>query len=304
MTERVALEHRTTYRFAEPVTIYPHTVRLRPAPHSHTPVTDYRLRVSPEGHHLTWHQDPFANWAGRIFFPEPGDHVEVTVDLVADLTPINPFDFFVEEWASTFPFIYPEPLREDLRPYLAPVDDDEGGGPAPFVTDWLGARLPDLCTGPPDAAAGAGTPVVAFLVELNRAVRAAVDYRTRMEPGVQPPRQTLEEGIGSCRDSAWLLVSLLRRLGMGARFASGYLVELAEDGPDRTDLHAWAEVYLPGAGWIGLDATSGLLCGEGHIPLACTPRPESAAPIEGTTDPVTVDFSFGNRVTRLATGDA
>ena len=283
---RVALRHTTTYRFARPVTVYPHTVRLRPAPHTPAAISGYSLTVDPGEHHVTWHQDLFGGWAARLFFPAPSDHLELTVDLVADLRPVNPFDFFVEDWASAYPFTWPEPLRSDLGPYLTPVDD----GPDPgLVTDWLERRRPRP-----------GTPIVDALVELNRDVRADVEHRTRMEPGVQPPSQTLAEGIGSCRDSAWLLVSLLRRLGLAARFASGYLVQLAEDGrEDFTDLHAWAETWLPGAGWIGLDATSGLLCGEGHIPLSCAPRPESAAPVSGATDPVEVDFSFENSLTRI-----
>ena len=154
------------------------------------------------------------------------------------------------------------------------------------------------------------TRIVDFLVAVNGAMRGSVDYTTRLEPGVQTPAFTLERAIGSCRDSAWLLVSVLRRCGIAARFVSGYLVQLTSDvvpidggpaGPaaDFTDLHAWAEAFVPGAGWIGLDPTSGLLAGEGHIPLSCTPEPESAAPITGATEVVDVSFSFVNEVTRV-----
>lgn len=305
MTIRVALEHRTSYAFARPVHVYPHTIRLRPAPHSRTPVPSYSLRVEPANHFVNWQQDPFGNWLARVVFPEKVDRLEITVDLLADMTAVNPFDFFVEDWAATFPFVHPDRLRADLAPYLQPVDDaDEGSGPAPEVVAWLEERLPALLTAPRDAAPGEGTPIVDFVVGLNRAVRASVDYTTRLEEGVQTPQHTLERGIGSCRDSAWLLVSALRELGLAARFVSGYLVQLAPDidvdGEDFADLHAWAEVYLPGAGWVGLDATSGLLCGEGHIPLSCTPHPESAAPITGATDPVEVSFDFATSVTRFA----
>ncbi|WP_082807665.1 DUF2126 domain-containing protein [Janibacter terrae] len=313
MTIRVALEHRTSYEFSEPVRVYPHTIRLRPAPHSRTPIPSYSLRIEPEGHFLNWQQDPFGNWLARVVFPEPVPRLEITVDLVADMTVINPFDFFVEDWAATYPFAYPEQLRNDLAPYLTPVDDGgEGSGPAPGVSAWLEERLPSLLTAPRDAAAGEGTRIVDFVVALNRAIRESVDYTVRLEPGVQTPQHTLDRGIGSCRDSAWLLVSALRQLGLAARFVSGYLVQLTADlsavgddslnGPaqDFTDLHAWAEVYIPGAGWVGLDATSGLLCGEGHIPLSCTPHPTSAAPISGATAPTDVTFGFSNTVTRIA----
>ena len=313
MTIRVALEHRTSYTFAEPVQVYPHTIRLRPAPHSRTPIPSYSLRVEPENHFINWQQDPFGNWLARVVFPDKVDRLQITVDLLADMTVINPFDFFVEDWAATFPFAYPDQLAADLAPYLQPVDDEgEGSGPAPEVVAWLERTLPTVLTAPRDAAVGSGTPVVDFIVGLNRAIRENVDYTVRLEAGVQTPQHTLARGIGSCRDSAWLLVSALRQLGLAARFVSGYLVQLTADlsavgddslnGPaeDFTDLHAWAEVYLPGAGWVGLDATSGLLCGEGHIPLSCTPHPASAAPISGATGPVEVSFDFANTVTRFA----
>jgi uncharacterized protein (DUF2126 family)/transglutaminase-like putative cysteine protease len=298
----VALEHRTTYRFAHPVNVQPHSVRLRPAPHTRTPITAYSLTVSPEHHFRNWQQDPFGNWVARLVFPEPVTELEITVDLVADLTVINPFDFFLESYAEQFPFAYPADLAADLAPYLRPVDEDApGSGPGPVVTKWLaGQRLAER-----------DTPwrTIDFLVEINGRVQGDVGYSVRMEPGVQTPDQTLTRAIGSCRDSAWLLVSVLRQLGLAARFVSGYLVQLAADQPaldgpngpsaDFTDLHAWAEVFVPGAGWIGLDPTSGLFAGEGHIPLSATPQPASSAPITGATDPVAVEFSFHNTVRRI-----
>jgi uncharacterized protein (DUF2126 family) len=306
---RVGIEHRTTYRFDKAVTIHPHVVRLRPAPHCRTPIEAYSLRVDGGADHfLNWQQDPFGNYLARLVFPEPADHLDITVDLVADMQVINPFDFFVEDSASTYPFDYAPELAVDLQPYLTPLTDD-----GPLLTRWLASL--DFLRGIEDAPPGKGHKIVDFMVDINRALFERVGYTIRMEPGVQAPEATLARAVGSCRDSGWLLVEALRRLGLAARFVSGYLVQLtpdplpgldtsAIDGPtgpeaDFTDLHAWAEVYIPGAGWVGLDPTSGLLAGEGHIPLACTPRPASAAPVAGATDKAEVEFDYSNRVLRL-----
>ncbi len=309
MSIKVALEHRTTYSFDRPIRLGPHVVRLRPAPHSRTPIEAYTLRVLPvqdesgtvAPHFVNWQQDPFGNWMARLVFPDPVKELDVTVGLVADLVSINPFDFFVEEYAERFPFSYEPELAADLAPYLRPVAEGTAATPGPLVTAWK-EGLPPI---DPD-----GVPIVTFLAKLNAAVNRDVAYSVRMEPGVQTPDETLGRAIGSCRDSAWLLVSLLRQYGLAARFVSGYLVQLTSDqtalggganGPaeDFTDLHAWTEVYVPGAGWIGLDPTSALFAGEGHIPLSATPHPSSSAAISGLTEPTTVEFSFSNTVTRV-----
>jgi uncharacterized protein (DUF2126 family)/transglutaminase-like putative cysteine protease len=296
---KVALEHRTSYTFDRLVEVHPHVVRLRPAPHSRTPIEAYSLQVEPADHFVNWQQDAFGNFLARLVFPNRARSLTITVGLIADMKVINPFDFFIEDWAEHIPFEYPKALAEDLKPYLRPVDEgDEGSGPGDLTAAWV----KNFFVAP-------GTRTIDFLVALNRAVNADVGYSVRMEPGVQTPDHTLRTGIGSCRDSAWLLVSILRQLGYAARFVSGYLVQLtsdveALDGPsgpaaDFTDLHAWAEVYIPGAGWIGLDPTSGLFAGEGHIPLSATPHPESAAPITGATEPCETTLDFSNVVTRV-----
>ena len=291
MAIHVALTHVTDYRYDRPVQLGPQTVRLRPAPHCRTKVLSYALNVVPGHHFINWQQDPFANYQARLVFPEKTTEFRVTVDLVAEMAVYNPFDFFLEPSAERFPFAYTPELREDLAPYLQ----------ADPVTPLVAAYLAGIDR--------TEKPTIDFLVQINQRVQHDVAYLIRMEPGVQTPEQTLALARGSCRDSGWLLVQLLRHCGLAARFVSGYLIQLVPDvksldGPsgttvDFTDLHAWCEVYLPGAGWIGLDPTSGLLAGEGHIPLACTPQPSSAAPIEGLMETADVDFRHDMRVTRL-----
>lgn len=293
MAIRVALHHRTTYEYSKTINLGPQTVRLRPAPHCRTPVLSYSLKVEPKDHFCNWQQDPQGNYLARLVFNKPTNKFEVTVDLVTDMSSINPFDFFLEEYADFSPFVYEEWLQGELLPFMR-LDPKMTG---PKFDAWI-ATVPKGKIG-----------TIPFLIDLNQRLQSDIKYTVRLEPGVQTPEETLEKMLGSCRDTGWLLVNILRRLGFAARFASGYLVQLAADqksldgpsGPtaDFTDLHAWTEVYLPGAGWIGMDPTSGLFCGEGHLPLACSPEPLTAAPISGAIDPCESEFSFEMKVTRI-----
>ena len=276
MAIHVALHHKTHYRYDRAVSLSPHIVRLRPAPHCRTPVLSYSLRIAPRDHFINWQQDPHSNYLARVVFPERTRELTIEVDLVAEMSVFNPFDFFLESSAEQYPFEYEPWLARELAPFL------ELGPAEPLLLDFV------------STIDRRRRRTIDFLVDLNRRLSTDISYVIRFEPGVQTPGETLSLRRGSCRDTGWLLVQALRRLGLAARFVSGYLIQLAPDvksldGPsgttaDFTDLHAWAEVYLSGAGWVGLDPTSGLLAGEGHLPLAASPDPFGAAPVTGAVD--------------------
>jgi len=305
---RVLIQHRSRYLYPRPALLGPQLVRLRPTDHARARIESYTLAIDlaspasagslPPGpsHRLHWQRDPHGNHVARATFKagQTTDALELLVELVADISPVNPFDFFVDDRVKTTPFTYPERLDAELAAYL------DTGDPA----YRMGRKASELLQALPWSG-----PTIDVLVQLNSAVRERIAYVIRDEPGVWTPEETLVNGRGSCRDVAVLLVALMRQRGIAARFVSGYLVQLADEGMipnepkgvtrDVVDLHAWAEAYVPGAGWIGFDATSGLLCGEGHIALASTASPAHAAPLEGTCDVPASEVQFSTTIGRL-----
>ncbi|HZG23982.1 MAG TPA: transglutaminase family protein [Chitinophagaceae bacterium] len=288
MSTRVLLQHQTKYLYDSPVFLSPQLVRLKPAMHCRTPIEAYSFIVSPANHVVHWQQDPFGNFIARIDFNGPVSELIIDVKLIADLAPISPFDFFVDQEAQFFPFEYDTQLKKDLAAYLEIVDK------GPMMKDWL--EKADLSR----------RGIVEFLVSINQLVYKNITYTSRLQPGVQTSEESLESAQGSCRDSAWLLAQILRNLGLAARFVSGYLVEVGNDAATNTAtqedslaLHAWTEVFIPGAGWIGLDPTGGLLAAESHIPLACAPGTAGAAPITGTSGVSKTTFSYSTNISRF-----
>jgi transglutaminase-like putative cysteine protease len=241
---RVALHHKTSYQFDRPVSLSPHEVRLKPAAHARTPILSYSLTVNPEQHFVNWQQDPYGNYIARFVFPEKVRALDFTIDLVADMTVINPFDFFVEKYAEHYPFHYTEQQAYELGAYLKPEPL------SPLLENWIASAK--------QAVMQPGLGIANYLVAINQRLQADIGYLVRMEPGVQTPEETLTNRTGSCRDTAWLLVQIMRNMGLAARFVSGYLIQLtadvkALDGPsgttvDFTDLHAWTEVFIPRRG--------------------------------------------------------
>lgn len=287
MSIRVALDHQTQYTYDRLVFLSPQWIRLKPAAHARTWPETYVLTVEPANHVLHWQQDPFGNFVARVDFMGAVQKMTIRVQLTVNLEPVNPFDFFVDSSAETFPFAYEAQLEKDLAPYLNVVKPD------PSLVQWV-SRIDQT-----------QQATIDFLVSINRQVTRQIAYITRLDAGVQTADETLGRGVGSCRDSAWLLVLILRQIGLAARFVSGYLIQVADPASplspetDSLALHAWTEVYLPGAGWIGLDTTSGMMTTERHIPLACTADPVSAAPVTGATSQSEVTLTYQSVLARL-----
>ena len=214
MSIHVALNHVTHYRYDRPINLGPQIVRLRPAPHSRTRILSYSMRVEPATHFINWQQDPQSNYLARLVFPDKTTSFRIEIDLVAEMAVLNPFDFFLEPSAEHYPFTYEPEVALELEPYMIKAPETTN---APKFEAYLATISREK------------TPTNDWLVALNQKLQRDIGYLVRMEPGVQTPEETLVNASGSCRDTGWLLVQLLRHLGLAARFVSGYLIQLKSD---------------------------------------------------------------------------
>ena len=278
MSTRIALTHTIDRRYARRLVLPTHWLRLRPAPHTKAAIEAYSLSVGTEPHFLNWVRDPFENHLARLDLPEPVFGLNMAVDIVADLAPANPFDFLTEPYAASFPFEYPEQLQKELTPYL---HLPKAG---PRLADYLGALDADSAY------------IIEKLGKLTGNVHRSLAIVGSAQPGAVDLEDVVKRGTASPWEAAWLMAVSLRHLGVAARFTAGYRVVLASEAVpihawtadaedsetslwlDSASLHAWCEVFLPGAGWIGLDPSAGLFTHEGYIPLTATPDPLRALP--------------------------
>ena len=264
------LSHLTRYDYSSPVSFAPHALYLRPRESSRQRVHDFTLAVTPAPARNVSTTDAEDNALDWLYFaPDTvAAALEFRTEFLVETLDANPFDFFLKPSASTFPFAYDPAERVALATCLTPPRD-----PAPLRA-WLEKNFPSP-----------SRDTVAFLIALNAAVRASLAYSRRDEPGIHAATETLARGGGSCRDYAVVLIELCRHLGLAARFVSGYLHEPPspeEKNPQPAAMHAWTEVYLPGAGWRGLDATRGILCNDAFVPIAHSVVAESVNPIQGS----------------------
>lgn len=263
---RLKIQHLTEYRYSAPVTLQPHRLLLRPREGPEVHIESSTLNISP-AHQVKWHRDPFDNAAAVVDFLEDADTLSIQSEVIIQHYAEAPLDFLVEEYAVDYPFHYAPRERANLFPFLQPayLEDEQ------TIRTWLnqlGLEKPTLQT-------------YSLLDQLSQTIANQFAYTVREEPGVQSPNQTLGMRQGSCRDFAALFIEACRFLGLASRFISGYSHAPNSEGW-ATTTHAWAEVYLPGAGWKGFDPTAGEVTGSRHIPVAVANHPESIPPVAGS----------------------
>lgn len=265
--QKIQISHRTHYTYTAPVSLGLHRLFVRPREGHDILIASSRLEITPTPASITWHRDVHGNSVATVTFAEPSDALSIISEVNVEHYDEAPMDFVIEERAAKFPFIFTPAERIDLLPYLTPsYPEDQGQIDVWTQRFWKPGNTADT---------------YALLDEINRTIAREFAYARREEPGVQRPSRTLSQQSGSCRDFATLMIEACRFLGLPARFVSGY--SSTEDIPAALgSTHAWAEVYLPGAGWKGFDSTGGVIAGPGHIAVAVGRDPESLPPISGS----------------------
>ncbi len=270
---RISVDHLTEYQYEHPVGFGEHSLYLRPRESQTVHVQSFSLQCRPEGR-VRWMRDCFNNVVAVVSFGLVESsvlsfHCKMSFDVAEE----NPFDFILESRASQFPFSYDEREKSALSPYLEAEESERWR-----VLDWVRGVLGESTQ---------SRETIAFLTDLNLAIHRHIAYERRDDEGVQTANETLARERGSCRDLAELFVATSRQLGMAARFVSGYLYEPTPPEGEHAfnraagSMHAWAEVYLPGAGWLGFDPTNGLLTDHHFLPAAVASRPQWVSPIQG-----------------------
>lgn len=263
---QLAISHRTVYTYGCPVSFLPHLLYMRPRETPLVRVERFAFNFQPEAQ-VTWMQDDFDNMPASAQFTVDSACLDIRSDCVVTTADSPPFDFLVRDTARSFPFTY-EPLhRFNLSIYLTPPASPIQSA----IRNWIDHRYTNQ---PQDT--------VGWLFGLSQAFYQCFRYQRRDDPGIQPSLTTIGMGSGSCRDYAVLFVECARTLGLAARFVSGYLFDSTVDGTSSGDMHAWAEVFLPGAGWRGIDPTHGIFCTNAYVPVAQAVVAESVNPIQGS----------------------
>lgn len=264
--KKIRIHHTTRYTYSEPVTLLPHRLMLRPRAGHDIRIETADLTISAP-HELSWQRDIYGNSVGVASFSEPVTELEITSEVMLQHFEVMPLNFLVDERAVMFPFHFDLSERVEMIPYQMPCFPSDSAAVREWVNEfWRPGQLIETYV---------------LLDTMNKAIAQGFEYGRREEPGVQRPSETLHRRGGSCRDYATLFIEACRFFGLAARFVSGYLHSpLTVQGDGST--HAWAEVYLPGAGWKGFDTTSGLVAGADHIAVAVTRHPADAPPIAGS----------------------
>jgi transglutaminase-like putative cysteine protease len=275
---RLKILHRTYYNFRGLVQLQPHRLLLRPREGPGLHIESSTLEIAPAAQ-IRWLRDAYDNSVAMATFDSPTAHLGVVSECVVQQFDETPLDFLVADVAVNYPFNYDADAAEVLRPYLrGPPQGDQAA-----LRAWVGRYWYP------------GEPVQTYglLARLCAGINQSLTYQVREQPGVQSPAETLARGVGSCRDFANLFMEGAHLLGLAARFVSGYLHSPFEDGRSGST-HAWAEVYLPGAGWKGFDPTSGEIAGSRHIAVAVARLPEAVSPVTGAFfGPPGADLSVG-----------